>query len=241
MFRALALVGIAFAAPSLPPLTQCPSYESIYDADSLEGFQQVSYQGEWYVVAHNEPTEPRFCECDRMTWIIDPTGAKFNENIRAECKAGWATIPLNLGLSGTTATNSSLQGYRTEGSPPLAGYIPNMVLYVDQDPEAQAKTGYRYTSAIVYSCQEHYLFQNVFASLQIFSRDPNPGQDKINSLIQKAVDLGVNFDPTKMKIPRQTGCNRPESTTCPAGFCPSGQKCTGGMVGVPGVPAATCA
>ena len=87
-----------------------------------------------------------------------------------------------------------------------------MVLYVERDQAIQASTGYEYTAAIVFSCKENYLFQKVFSSLQIFSRTPLPSDHPLlDELIQKAQDLGVSFDPSKMRRPQSSNCTYPPS------------------------------
>ncbi|KAI8916294.1 hypothetical protein EDD86DRAFT_14261 [Gorgonomyces haynaldii] len=238
-----------FVASVAAALTKCPNYLDVYDKQALQGFNQLSYQGEWYAIAHNEPTEPKFCECDKTTWIIDPSGDTFTNTLSAHCYP-FKKVNFPFGLpQGGQVGNASLPGLRTEGAGAsgkgflslLASPIPNMLLYVEQEPEIQQKTGYQYTAAIVFSCKENHLFQKVFSSLQIYSRLPEPGQDKIQQLIKKALDLGIDFDPTQIKIPKQSAdCPRKTSTTCPTDFCPEGQVCGGGMVNVPGVPPAKC-
>ena len=39
--------------PNSGNYTSCPSYESIQDAQSLEGFEEESFQGEWYGLVTN--------------------------------------------------------------------------------------------------------------------------------------------------------------------------------------------
>jgi hypothetical protein len=52
--------GAAQLASGLPDLdtntgnySACPSYSSIMDVPSMQGFEEQSYQGEWYILAHN--------------------------------------------------------------------------------------------------------------------------------------------------------------------------------------------
>ena len=189
----------------------CPTYSEIYESHSLSSFNSTKYQGEWYIIAHNEPTEPKFVYCDRMTWLLDDIKNKtFKEDMDTRV---FNVIPLYTQASGVYDVDPTLPGLRTEGAPSVGfALIPNMVLYVERDKAIQASTGYEYTAAIVFSCKENYLFQKVFKSLQIFSRTPLPSDHPlIDELIQKAQDLGLEFDPSKMKRPQIKNCKYPPS------------------------------
>ncbi|KAJ3328172.1 hypothetical protein HDU76_010460 [Blyttiomyces sp. JEL0837] len=217
--------------------TSCPSYTSIWDPVAMAGFEQESYQGNWYPLADTEKTEPSSCHCDKFTWTINKDGKQFTEPLEASCG-----FPLNLGLSGETYKDPNYQGLRTEGSPPLASWIPNQVLYVESNPNWETNnTIYRYQYAIVFSCKENYLLQPVFTSLQIFSRTPYVADGEIQRLVAKAKTL-VNFDVKALRYPQDASykCVYPTTTKlqCPAG-CPAA-KCVGGMVGVKGVPVPQC-
>ncbi|KAJ3301089.1 hypothetical protein HDV03_001347 [Kappamyces sp. JEL0829] len=218
MFSLSLLLSIA-AVAATPSV--CPSYDSIHDPISLQGYKASVYQGEWYPVAHNEPTEPAFCTCDRITWLLDANKPKqFVEDLDARCKTGIVDFPLHLGLSGEHTPNATEPGIRTEGSPPLAAWIPNMLLYIERDAALQAKTGYEYTSVIVYSCKKGYLTKpfSVFDSLQIFSRDPTISQAHIQVLVAKAQALGVDFDPSSLRFPQSSGACTYPASRLPATF-----------------------
>ncbi|KAJ3328171.1 hypothetical protein HDU76_010459 [Blyttiomyces sp. JEL0837] len=223
--------------------TQCPKYTDIYDSVAMHGFEQESYQGNWYSIADTEKSEPYFCACDKFTWTINKNDPKhYTEALEGYCSIQSTKFPLNLGLSGETYTNAFLQGSRTEGSPPLAAWIPNQVLYIESNPNWQTNNSiYRYQYAIVFSCKENYLFQPVFTSLQIFARTKDVADGEIQRLVSKAKTL-VNFDVKALRYPQDSahGCVYPNTTKleCPAG-CPA-EKCVGGMVGVKGVPVPRC-
>jgi len=124
------------------------------------------------------------------------------------CTFGSSIIPLDLHISGELAKDPSFPGLRTED---LRSWIPNMVLYVDRDPNLQLQTGYEYSMVLVYSCKEHYLFHDVFESVQVFSRIPTPGDEKIEEMLQKGRDLGLVIDRKNVVKREQAGCKYPES------------------------------
>lgn len=66
----LALLASLTQSAVVAPQKKCPDYKSLMDK-SVDNFNPASYQGEWYTIAHNEPTEPPFLTCDRMTWLFD--------------------------------------------------------------------------------------------------------------------------------------------------------------------------
>ncbi len=153
----------------------CPSYTSLVDASVYEFYSDDLFQGEWFPIFHSEPTEPPSCHCDRMTWNITKkptafTKGKFENYLEATCSVLGRDYPLRLPIWGEL--NATRRGERTEGYPPLAPLIPNQVLFVETNTKIQQETGYLLTAALVYSCQTHYLFQDVFESIQVLSRTP---------------------------------------------------------------------
>ncbi|KAJ3326716.1 hypothetical protein HDU76_012708 [Blyttiomyces sp. JEL0837] len=216
----------------------CPKYTDIWDPVAMYGFEQESYQGEWFTLADTEPTEPPVCVCDRITWTLDAGAKTFTDPLETVCGGQQIAIRQN----GTT--NPFLQGLRVEGSPDVPGALlgsKNQVLYVDINSQWQSnKKTYRYQNAIVFSCGENYLGQPIFSSLQIFSRNPKTPQPEIDRLIKKAHSL-VRFDDSKVMLRQQevNKCVYPATRlSCPVG-CPV-DKCFGGMVGVKGVPEPQC-
>ncbi|KAJ3326718.1 hypothetical protein HDU76_012710 [Blyttiomyces sp. JEL0837] len=218
--------------------THCPHYVEIFDPWTMIGFEQESYQGEWYTLADTEPTEPPVCVCDRVTWTLDAGGKTFTDPFQSTC----AGYPITVRQNGTTSTNPFFQGIRVEGSPDVPGALlgsKNQVLYVEKNKHWRSNPSiYRYQNAIVFSCGENYLDQPIFTSLQIFSRDPNTPKADVDRLIKKAHEL-VSFDDRRVMYRQPGNCVYPPTLLkCPAG-CPA-EKCVPGLEGVEGVPAPRC-
>jgi hypothetical protein len=200
---------------------KCPLYQDIMDKKSLANFEEVKYQGEWYQVADTEPTEPSFCGCDRFTWLINPKKKnQFYAPFRSVCTVMGKALNITITMSGERAKDPMFQGLRSEGLPPLIPFYPNMVLYVERDPQVRSMTGYEYTMALVYTCGKTLPLLPAFQSIQLFSRVPNPGKDKIDAILAKGRSLGLKFDDKKMIRRRQGGsCIYPPSDL-PVDFTP---------------------
>jgi hypothetical protein len=211
------IINIIYTAPSILAINKCPNYKDIMDARSLSEFNQTQYQGEWYMVADTEPSEPAFCHCDRFTWIFNILKPKeFESKQQTTCTIAGKDLSITLPLSGLLAQDLDYPGLRSEGSPPIAKWIPNMVLYIERDPLVYNQTGYEYSAALVYSCKEKYLLREKFESIQVFSRIPALDDAKIDKLLQKAKDLGLVID-QKVVHRRQNGynCEYPQSILPP--------------------------
>ncbi|KAJ3323321.1 hypothetical protein HDU76_013680 [Blyttiomyces sp. JEL0837] len=207
--------------------THCPQYLEIFDPWTVIGFEQESYQGEWFTLADTEPTEPAVCVCDRITWFLDEGAKTFTDPLSSVCGGQ----PILVRQNGTTSTNPFFEGIRVEGSPDVPGALlgsKNQVLYIDVNPNwRHDKTVYRYQNAIVFSCGENFLDQPIFTSLQIFSRDPKTPKSEIDRLIKKAHEL-VSFDDRRVMYRQQSTCTYPPTLLkCPEG-CPA-DKCVGGL------------
>jgi lipocalin len=50
-------------------LGDCPSYDSIVQPQGQK-FDPEVYQGIWYEIATDEPTQPQFCQCAALNWTI---------------------------------------------------------------------------------------------------------------------------------------------------------------------------
>ena len=172
---------------------QCPSFDTVVDADAMRGFDYALYQGTWYAFAHDEPTQPSFCNCDTYNWRLirnqttdDVVG--YESNLAVDCG-----LPIRIHLQGRI-TEQTPPGMHMEGAPLLgAGMIPQFILWVQKD--TNSTTGQEtYTRAIVYSCQENYMGMNVFHSTQFFSRDPFLSLEEKMDIISRARHLGLHFN-----------------------------------------------
>ena len=86
-----------------------------------------------------------------------------------------------------------------------------MVLWIDRDPAVQMTTGYEYSTVLVYSCKENYLFHRVFESVQVFSRISDLSREKIDAVLETGRSLGLTIDAKNMHYRQAEGCVYPES------------------------------
>ena len=110
-------------------------------------------------------------------------------------------IPIKLPIGGRILVKDS--GFRLEGLWPVAKLIPNMVLYQEESSAQDDQI----ETAIVYSCQVHYLGHDMFESIQILSRDPLVPDEKINEWIETTAKLLPHMDMSQMRKMKQgRGC-----------------------------------
>lgn len=217
----------------------CPSYWEVTDP-SIHSFDYTKYQGEWYHAATTEPTEPKFCKCDRLTWSLDAGSNKknFTNLLDTTCtfpvpiNGAPANVPLPLLFyqTGKTSTNpkeptNQLEGALSAGFPLGGQYIvyvdtmfPTPVGYGQKRPNQ-----YHYQHAIVFSCGLNYttypngpaapaVVYPYFNSVQFLTREPFPSQATLTRLYAKARSLGLRFNQADIDIKNVDGkCTYPPS------------------------------
>eukprot|EP00803_Ostreobium_quekettii_P011593 evm.model.scf_1436.5 EVM.evm.TU.scf_1436.5 scf_1436:35188-36199(-) len=101
-------------------------------------------------------------------------------------------------------------GDTLEGMPPAFPLIPLQILYVEPNGTSQ-----EYTACIRYACKKDYwvaappFYYPLFESVQIFTREQVASQATLNRLVQKAVDIGIVEDVSKLRNLTYSGCSAP--------------------------------
>eukprot|EP00751_Fragilariopsis_kerguelensis_P012817 CAMPEP_0170767462 /NCGR_PEP_ID=MMETSP0733-20121128/5768_1 /TAXON_ID=186038 /ORGANISM="Fragilariopsis kerguelensis, Strain L26-C5" /LENGTH=216 /DNA_ID=CAMNT_0011108615 /DNA_START=137 /DNA_END=787 /DNA_ORIENTATION=+ len=178
----------------------CPAFDDVVDATAMKDFSYDTYQGTWYAFAHDEPTQPAFCNCDTYEWSLlkNHTTTEvngYNSQLTVDCNPS-SMLPryqYTMKLQGMIDGHDQ-PGLHVEGAPSLgADYIPQFILWVEK--EKSPTTGEEtYTRSIVYSCKKNYLGMKVFHSAQFFSREPHLSLEEKTTIIDRARLMGLVFN-----------------------------------------------
>lgn len=198
MFEMIGIYLKFFSTKYYQP-ARCPTYEEVVTEQVRANFNITAYQGVWYAVLHDEPTQPSFCNCDTYNFTLTQP-FEYESLMSAYCVPSfllpglkpfirWTISPIQVIMNGKI--NQTRRGDHREGSLQNgAPYIPQFIVWTNKEQ----------TRSIAYSCSENYLGLNVFHSLQIFSRSREISDSEKNQLIEFAhKDLKLDFDREKIK------------------------------------------
>jgi hypothetical protein len=98
------VLPLVFLISAIESRDTCLKYDNIVDK-SISSLQYEKYEGIWYNLATNEPTQPAFCRCDSFNWTTT-SASTFQDPTTFSC----AKHQSSLGIKGDLSDDASRIG-----------------------------------------------------------------------------------------------------------------------------------
>jgi len=152
----------------------CPSYDTIV-TPAINASILHDMQGDWYMLATNEPTIPSFCTCGRSTWHLDSDGPvkEYHYGLVTKCLGKDAPAFTMKGEARDLKRPGDLAENMEFFNHSVAPYVPDMIFDVQQLPDGNI-------IAFNYACITKSMF-----SFNLIARRPTLTADEVTAWAQK--------------------------------------------------------
>jgi hypothetical protein len=182
----------------------CPSYDEIASANIGASILH-DMEGDWYLLATNEPTLPSFCTCGLIAWHLDSDKpvAAYHYDMASKCFGH--DSPVNFTMKGE-ARDPKRPGLLSENmaffNHSIAPFVPNMIMDVEELPDGN-------TIGFNYACLTKSMF-----SFSVLARRPSVSADQVKAWIQKQnARVGGILDVENIRITNLKDCGWSSTTS----------------------------
>ena len=160
----------------------CPSYDTIAQPSvDSSSFEIGEFNGQWYMIATNEPTLPPFCKCSMNNVTISEATQTYSYINHDHCTDGHFDRDINIAIKGKLSADKARPGYLMENADNIVSQLslkPNMIFHITRDSSDEIDLLFSY------ACLGKLIpFGSELFSFNVLSRRKDRTMDEIASIV----------------------------------------------------------